>query len=109
MAGRDGPLACERMVEILVKIADDLSQIPEPTLEKRLAGWYKATRRRVRKTYKAYLPGSFKSVDFERHRYPGITPGELAERIARFQQVLGDDTQLQLHQIYDKIFRITGC
>jgi surface carbohydrate biosynthesis protein len=108
LAGRDGPLACERMVEILAEIANGLSQIPEPTPRRRLSGWYKATRRRMRKTYKAYLPGSFKSVDFERHRYPGITPGELAARIARFQQVLGDDSQFQLHQIHDKIFRISS-
>jgi hypothetical protein len=108
LAGREGPLACERMVDILAKIANGLSQIPEPTPWRRLSGWYKATRRRMRKTYKAYLPGSFKSVDFERHRYPGITPGELAARIARFQQVLGDDTQLQLHQIHNKIFRISS-
>jgi surface carbohydrate biosynthesis protein len=107
LAGRDGPLSCERMVVILAGIADDLSKTPEPSLGKRLAGWYKATRRRVRKSYKALQPGSFKSVDFERHRYPGITAGELAGRLARFQQVLGDDTQLKLHQIYDKIFRIS--
>jgi surface carbohydrate biosynthesis protein len=106
LAGQDGPLACRRMVDILAKIADDLTRIPEPAIGKRLAGWYQATRRRVRKTFRAYLPGSFKSLDFEGHRYPGITTGELAERIARFQQVLGDDTQPQLHQIYDKILRI---
>jgi hypothetical protein len=60
------------------------------------------------KVYNAYRPGSFKSLDFERHRYPGITPAELSKRLECFQQVLGDDTQLQLHQIYDKIFRISG-
>ena len=108
LAGQDGPLACQRMVDILAKIAGDLARIPEPKIGKRLAGWYQATRRRVRKTYKAYLPGSFKSLDFEGHRYPGITPGELAERIARFQQVLGDDIQLQLRQIHDKVFRISA-
>ena len=96
------------MVDVLAKIAGDLARIPEPKIGKRLAGWYQATRRRVRKTYKAYLPGSLKSLDFERHRYPGITPGELAERIARFQQVLGNDTQLQLRQIHDKVFSISA-
>ena len=106
LAGQDGPLACRQMVDILAKIADDLARISEPEMGKRLAGWSQATRRRVRKTFRAYLPGSFKSLDFEGHRYPGITTGELAERIARFQQVLGDDTQPQLHQIYDKILRI---
>jgi len=107
LVGQDGPLACSRMVDILDRVADDMSHMPEPTLKKRLVGWYQATRRRLRKTHKAYLPGSFKSVAFERHRYPGITPGELAERVARFQQVLGEDTQLQLHQIRDKIFKVS--
>jgi len=108
LAGQDGSLACQRMVDILAKIADDLARIPAPEIGKRLAGWYQATRRRVRKTYRAYLPGSFKSLDFEGHRYPGITPGELAERIARFQQVLDDDTQLQLRQIHNRVFSISA-
>jgi hypothetical protein len=96
------------MVDVLAKIADDLVQTPEPTLEKRLAGWFKATLRRMQKVYKTYRPGAFKSVDFERHRYPGIAPAELAERLERFQQVLGDDTKLHLDQIHDKIFKISA-
>jgi surface carbohydrate biosynthesis protein len=108
LAGQQGPLACERMVDILATIAENLSHTPEPALWKRLEGWYKATHRRMHKVYKAYRPGSFKSVDFERHRYPGITPAELAERLERFQQVLGDDTKLYLDQIHDKIFRISA-
>jgi len=62
----------------------------------------------MHKVYKSYRPGSFKSVDFERHRYPGITSAELAERLERFQQVLGDHTRLYLDQIHDKIFRISA-
>ena len=107
LAAQAGPLACERMVDILNGVADSMSRMPEPTPKKRLVGWCKATWRRVFKTCNAYLPGSFKSVAFERQRYPGITPGELAERIARFQQVLGEDAQLQLRQIRDKIFKIS--
>jgi surface carbohydrate biosynthesis protein len=107
IVGLDGPLACERMVDILVGIADDMSQEEGPHGWRRFNGWYQATRRRARKTYKTYLPGSFKSKDFERHRYPGITPGEIADRLARFQQVLGDDFPLMLHQLKDNIFRIS--
>jgi surface carbohydrate biosynthesis protein len=107
LAARKGPLACERMVDILAKIADDMVKLPDPNLVNRLTGWQKATRRRMIKVYKAYRPGSFKSVEFEHHRYPGITPAELNDRLERFQQVLGDDTVLRLHQIHDKIFRIS--
>jgi surface carbohydrate biosynthesis protein len=107
LAARKGPLACERMVDILAKIADDMVKLPDPNLVNRLTGRLKATHRRMIKVYKAYRPGSFKSVEFEHHRYPGITPAELNDRLARFQQVLGDDTVLCLHQIHDKIFRIS--
>jgi hypothetical protein len=47
--------------------------------------------------YKTYLPGSFKSAYLECHRYPGITAGEIAARLARFQKELGDDDMLELH------------
>ena len=106
LAGREGPLACERMVDILATIAADLSQTPEPELYRRMEGWFKATHRRMNKVYKAYRPGSFKSVDFERHRYPGISSAELAEKLDRFQQLLGLDAKLHLEQIYDKVFEI---
>ncbi len=102
-------VACERMVDVLEKFSKEISQTPGPGLWVWLGSWYKATLRRVRKGFRARQPGSLKSPKFERHRYPGITPRELSERIARFQQVLGDNTQLQLHQIYDKIFRISAC
>jgi len=108
LVAREGPLASERMVDILAKIADDLAQIPKPTIGNRLTGWFKATRRRMKKVYKVYRPGSFRLAAFERHRYPGITSAELAERLELFQQVLGDDTKLHLDQIHDKIFRISA-
>jgi surface carbohydrate biosynthesis protein len=108
IVARKGTLACERMIDVLGKIADDLAQIPEPTIGNRMAGWLKATRRRMKKVYKVYRPGSFRLADFEQHRYPGIPLAELAERLERFQQVLGDDTKLHIDQIHDKIFRISA-
>ncbi len=107
LVGLDGSLACERMVDILDSIAEEQSLTAQPKLLLRLKGRYQANKRRVRKTYKAYLPGSFKSADFERHRYPNITASEIAERLGRFQKELADDAPLKLHQIYDKIFRIS--
>ena len=107
LAARDGPLACERIVDVLGKIVDGMSQSPEPALSKRLEGRFKATYRRLQKGYRASLPGSFKSPEFERHRYPAITSADMGERIERFQQVLGDDTKLHIDQITAKLFRIS--
>jgi len=108
LAGREGPLACERMVDVLVGFAEEMSQTAPPGLWEWLRSQYKANRRRLKKAYKARKQSSRKSPEFERHRYPGITAGELAQRIARFQQVLGDNTNLLLNQIHDKIFRISA-
>ena len=103
-----GPLACERIVDVLLKIADDLSRLPMPPLRDRMKGWFQANSRRMRQNTKSYLPGSPKSPEFLRHRYPVITTGEVGARLARFQQVLGDAGQLSLEQIYGSFFRISS-
>jgi surface carbohydrate biosynthesis protein len=103
-----GPLACERIVDVLLKIADDLSESPKPPLRDRLEGWFQANRRSMRQRTKSYLPGSPKPPEFLRHRYPVIPTGEVGARLARFQQVLGDDRQLSVEQIYDKFFQISS-
>ena len=108
LAAQDGPLACERIVEVLTKITGDLSQLPEPPFRDRLEGRFKATRRRMRQRYKTYLPGSLKSPAFQRHRYPDITPGEVADRLSRFQQILGHHRELHLVEISDTLFRISA-
>jgi hypothetical protein len=108
LAGREGSLACERMADILADFAEEMSQSPQPGFRQWLWSRYRANRRRIIKAFRAWQPGSLKSPEFERHRYPGITAADLVERISRFQQVLGDNSKLLLHQIYDKIFRISS-
>ena len=106
LAAQNGPLACERIVDVLEKIIKDLSQSPGPALRDRLEGWLKATKRRVRQVYKSYLPGSLKSKDFQRHRYPVISAEEVYARVVRFQNILGDDGELYVDQIANTLFRI---
>ncbi len=106
LAAQDGPLACERIVDVLAKIAEHLSQTPKPPIAHRLGGWLKATHRRVRQSYKSQRPGSLKSMAFQRHRYPDITRAEIWKRIARFQSVLGDGRKMQLDQISKTLFKI---
>jgi surface carbohydrate biosynthesis protein len=108
LAAQDGPLACERIVGVLTKIAGDLAQLPEPALRDRLGGRLKATHRRIRQRYKAYLPGSFKSLAFQRHRYPAIASSEIADRLSRFKQILGYDRELHLVEISNTLFRISA-
>jgi surface carbohydrate biosynthesis protein len=108
LAALSGPLACERIVDVLVKIADDLSKLPKPPLRDRLTMRYKATRRRWRKQSKSSDTGPHKSLAYHRHKYSGISSDDLRARIARFQQVLEDDGELNVNQIYARLFRISA-
>ena len=108
LAALDGPLACERIVDVLEKAIDELKMSPQPPIRDRFNGWFKTTKRRIRQRYKSYLPGSLKSPEFERHRYPPVDAGEISARLARFQQILGYGTDLKVEPIFSKLFRISA-
>ncbi len=107
LAAQEGPLACERMVDILAQIAEQMVNSPPPPVSNRMEGWIKAVHRRLRQSYKSHRPGSLKSMAFQRHRYPDISRDEVWARLTRFQQILGDDTKLQLDQLSRTLFKIS--
>jgi surface carbohydrate biosynthesis protein len=106
LTGIKGPLASERIVDVLEKIVDDLSKLPAPPLLGRLEKLYKAARRRLRKKFKQPYAQSDKSLQFQRHKYPDISIEEFRSRLSRFQEVLGNSRNLIVDQIYAKLFRI---
>jgi surface carbohydrate biosynthesis protein len=106
LSGHKGPLACERIIDVLDKIVDGLSGLPKPPLAERLEKWFKATKRRKRQRSKLRVARSDKWLEFEHHRYPAIFIEDLRSRITRFQQVLGKAGKLKVNQIYPKLFRI---
>ena len=108
LAALSGPLACERIVDVLLKIADDLSKMPNLPIRDRFKNWYKATKRRWRKRSKSNNAAPHPSLQYHRHKYSGISPDDLRERIARLQQVLEDDGELNVNQIYARLFRISA-
>ena len=107
LAAQDGPLACERIVDVLLTLVDSTSQMDKPSFRDRLEGHFEAAIRRVGRSFAPYLPGSHKSPKFERHRYPDISPEEIRARLARFQLLLGNDGELNVDQSSNKIFRIS--
>ena len=102
LAGIKGPLACDRLVDVLEKIVADLSKFPGPPIWGRLGIWYKATKRGRRKRVKYRAEHSDGLVEFQRHKYPEIDIEDFRSRAARFQQVLGKDGDLKVDQIYPK-------
>jgi len=106
LTAQDGPLACERIIDVLEEIMAGRSELPKPALPDRLGGWCLANGRRLIKRAKAYLPGSHAPPEFHRHRYPGISMEELQTRIRRFQQLLGGEVELRVEPLFHHVFRI---
>jgi surface carbohydrate biosynthesis protein len=106
LAGIKGPLASERIVDVLEMIVHDLSKLPGPPFWGRLKKLYKAAKRRRRKRLKQSSAHSDRSIEFQRHKYPAISIEEFRSRLAKFQLVLGNDCNLMVDQIYTTLFRI---
>jgi len=107
LAAQEGPLACERIVDVLGELVKDQLQSPKPPIRDRLLGLFKATKRRMRQRSRSQDTGSDKSLDFQRHKYPEISIEEVRLRIARLQQVLGYEEELNVNEIYRRLFRIS--
>ena len=107
LSSQDGPLACERMVEVLAAAAAQQNH------NNRLSLWNRCQRRLIAEGYHFYkrlkpkLPGSHNRPDFQKHRYPGIALEALNDKIERIQNILEDTTRLKVEQINDVLFRIS--
>lgn len=107
LTGLDGPLACERIVEVLEGIAARFGEIPGPTLLERLTGKYKARKRYWSRKSRERRPGPHAPPEFHRHRYPGVTVEELRRRMDRFQGLLGNPVPIQVRSVLPNVFRLT--
>jgi surface carbohydrate biosynthesis protein len=106
LAGQEGALACERMLDVLEEITEKHPVLPPPALPRRLSGILLARSRVMIKRLKSYFPGSHAPPEFHRHRYPGITLDELRRRMMRFQEILGDETPVSTTALTPQIFSI---
>jgi hypothetical protein len=105
LAGKTGPLACERMMDVIEKISANMSV--KKSLSKRTQRWMLAQGLHLAKAVKSHLPGSHNRPEFQKHRFPGITPDKLAKHIERFQQLLGNTQKLRIESISDVLVRIS--
>jgi surface carbohydrate biosynthesis protein len=105
-AALKGPLACQRIVDVIEVIMKGLLQSPEFSLRDRINRWYVASGLYLNKKIGPYLPRSHDRPDFLKHRYPGISLEELNRRLSRFQELLGYNGELKVEKRYNRIFYI---
>lgn len=107
LAATEGPIASERIVNVLDQITDEIRRMPQPTAADHLATWVWAHRRRIKKRFKGYRKNmSHNKADFLKHRYPKIPLNEMQKRVSRFQQLLGFDGNLTVTPFANQFFRI---
>ena len=106
LAAQTGPLACERIVDVLEKIIENRPHLPKPALVNRALGRSFAYWRRTLKSIKKNFDDRQAPDEFHRHRYPGISLQELSDRMAKIQNVIGDNTEIKAEQISNQIFVI---
>jgi len=107
LSSQDGPLACERMVEILASSGND------GKADDKLSWWDRLQRRLIAEGYHLYkrlkprLPGSHNRPEFQRHRYPIISLDAINSKLDRIQHILKDKTKLNVEQLNEVLFRIS--
>ncbi|HSM74396.1 MAG TPA: hypothetical protein VK852_07175, partial [Desulfobacterales bacterium] len=106
LAARDGQLACERIVDVLAETAHNHARRPETPFIQQLHGRLWLTGRTLIKRAKARLPRSHNKPAFQRHRYPQISLDDIRSRIGRFQQLLGDESELRVEPLHGSFFQI---
>jgi surface carbohydrate biosynthesis protein len=106
LTAHDGPLACERIIDVIEAKVKMQPELPKPPLHQKMLGWGQANWRRFNRYTRKYLPGKHAPEEFHRHRYPGITLQELNARIARLQQTIGDSTNLKTVELSKQIFLV---
>jgi surface carbohydrate biosynthesis protein len=108
LASQVGPLACEKIVDVLEKMVENWSKIPKPALIDRIKIRIWAAKRRRRKIKRGKLPNmGHNRPEFLRYRYPGISQDEMSDCGSRFQNLLGYDKKITIQQIKDQFFRIS--
>lgn len=106
LAALDGPLAADRMIDVLVD-AGYLEGLPTlPPLSRRLEARLHLRGRTLVKRVNRYRQGHRNNEAFHRHRFPGVSVAELEERMARFESELGRFNGVRIQQVADYIFTL---
>jgi len=106
LAAQDGPLACERIVDVIEDLVNGRAALPKPAMFARAMGRSLWAVRTMIKRYKDSRPGSHNRPEFQRHRYPEVSLEEMQNCVNRFQRVLKFRENLKVDPVFGNFFRI---
>ncbi len=108
LAALDGPLAGERIVDVLVRGGYLQGPPPPPSPGSYCQGWLHNKVRTLSKKINMHRPGHRNNLKYHAHRFPGVTVAELEASMARLDALLGGGRfqSLRVRQLSRYIFRI---
>lgn len=107
VTGLDGRLVSDRIVDVLEAHLAAASAGGQRGIGERLKGRWLAARRAWKKRWiKARQPGHRNDPNFQRHRFPGVTPEALNERIEKLEGALGRFAGIRARAVANGIFAI---
>jgi DNA-directed RNA polymerase subunit N (RpoN/RPB10) len=107
LSAQDGPLACERLIDVLKGMTVNQAVSSGQAGLMQLERWLLTKGLQVARRFKSSLPGTHNRPEFQHHRYPEIPVEDIRTRIARLQGLLGDSRDLTVEQLSDVSFRIS--
>jgi len=107
LAAQEGPLACERMIDVIEMITQKLDSADQISQKNRLERWAVTRGLHLAKRIKSSLPGSHNRPEFQRHRYPGISLENMLSKLQQFQQLRGNNQELKVAQVSNVMFQIS--
>ncbi len=106
LSGLEGAFACERIVDVVERIAEGALAPENVTAPRRAERAFLAGAMRLADRVKSYLPGGHNRPAFQKHRYPGIPLDRLREKIRRFEEILGPGEAIGAEEVRPGTFRV---
>ncbi|SDY69850.1 surface carbohydrate biosynthesis protein [Nitrosomonas sp. Nm33] len=107
LAARDGPLACERIVDILEESGYGKKQPPAKPLGTYLQGWLFTKLKASLTSLYMRRPGPNR-LAYHNHRFPEISVEEIEQKITRFGELLKRFDKIKVEPYAKHVFRISA-
>ena len=107
LAAQEGPLACERIVDVLEASGYSKAQPPTKPLGTYLQGWLFTKLKAGLTNLHMRRPGPNR-LAYHNHRFPGISVEEIEQKIARFGDLLKRFDKIKVAPYAKHVFRISA-
>ena len=107
LAAQEGPLACERIVDVLEASGYSKAQPPTKPLGTYLQGWLFTKLKAGLTNLHMRRPGPNR-LAYHNHRFPGISVEEIEQKTARFGDLLKRFDKIKVAPYAKHVFRISA-